>query len=227
MRGVGRPGAVGAHWAVARRRRSRRSARFWFVIPLASGRLLAVAALALALLAACSAPAAVASFDPSQPCGGADAQHMPGAYPELEQTIPTSLGGEPATQRESGRYCSAATLGPLVEAGIAEARFGAATWDRGGGKAISLVTFEAPGLTADGLYQSYLAGAVGNTKIHDLETSTPTLGGSPGHRLAFLNGDSSFQRILVWPGDRTGQVKVILAADLVDSDIQAAVDAFR
>ena len=197
------------------------------MIPLGSGRLLAVAVLTLALLAACSAPTADASFDPSQPCAGADAQHMPGAYPELEQTVPTALGGEPATLRESGRYCSATTLGPLADAGITEAHFGAATWDRGGGKAISLVTFEAAGLTADALYQSYLAGAVDNTKIHDLQTSTPTLGGSPGHRLAFLNGDSSFQRILVWPGDRSGQVKVILAADLVDSDIQAAVDAFR
>ncbi len=116
---------------------------------------------------------------------------------------------------------------PWSKRGSRETHFGAGTWDRGGGKAISLVTFEAAGLTADALYESYLAGAVGNTKIHDLETSTPTLGGSPGHRLAFLNGDSSFQRILVWPGDRPGQVKVILAADLVDSDIQAAVDAFR
>ena len=153
---------------------------------------------------------------------------MPGAYPELEQTIPAAARGR------AGRPCASragtARRRPS-EAGRggdrARPTSGPATWDRGGGKAISLVTFEAAGLTADALYESYLAGAVGNTKIHDLETSTPTIGGEPGHRIDFLNGDSSFQRILVWPGDRPGQVRVILAADLVDADIQAAADAFR
>ena len=152
---------------------------------------------------------------------------MPGAYPDLEATLPAALGGEPAANRESGRYCSAETLGTLSEAGIAEVHFGAATWDRGSGKAVSLVTFEATGLTDQAVFDSYIAGAAANDKIHDLATSTPTLGAGPGHRLDYLNGDSSFQRILVWPGDRAGRVRVVLAADLVDADIQAAVDAFH
>jgi outer membrane murein-binding lipoprotein Lpp len=182
---------------------------------------------AVGILAGCSGPAAPASFDPSQPCGGVAQQTMAGAYPDLEATVPSTLAGQPATGRESGRYCSAESLGTLAEAGIAEVHFGAATWDRGSGKALSLVTLEAVGLTDQAVFDSYIAGAVGNSKIHDLATSAPTLGGGPGHRLDFLNGDSSFQRILVWPGDRTGRVRVVLAADLVDADIQAAVDAFR
>ncbi|MEA2537669.1 MAG: hypothetical protein QOF11_1903 [Chloroflexota bacterium] len=181
----------------------------------------------LALTTACSGPAAPASFDPSQPCAGVAEQTMAGAYPDLEATIPSVLAGEPSTARESGRYCSPDTLGTLVQAGIGEVHFGAATWDRGSGKALSLVTFEAAGLTDQAIFDSYVAGAVANGKIHDLATSAPTLAGGPGHRLDFLNGDSSFQRILVWPGERTGRVRVVLAADLVDADIQAAVDAFR
>lgn len=181
----------------------------------------------LVVLAACSGPAAPASFDPSQPCGGAAEQRMVGAYPVLEATVPSTLAGEPSTARESGRYCSAETLGTLVAAGIDEVHFGAATWDRGSGKGLSLVTFEAAGLTDQAVYDSFVAGAVGNDKIHDLATSAPILGSGPGHRLDYLNGDSSFQRILVWPGDGPGRVRVVLAADLLDVEIQAAVDAFK
>jgi hypothetical protein len=193
------------------------------VIPV---RLAAVIVLA-ALAVACAAPAAPESFDPSTPCAGADEQRMAGAYPELEAAVPSSLAGQPPTVRTSGRYCSAVTLGSLLDAGITEAHFGAATWDQGGGKGISLVVFEAAGLTAQAVFDSYLAGAQANSKVHDLEVASPTLAGSPGHRLDFLNGDSSFQRILIWPGDRDGRVRLILAADLLDSEIQAAVDAFR
>jgi hypothetical protein len=192
-------------------------------------RLRSVAALAVALvgLAACSGSAASASFDPGQPCGGAAEQRMAGAYPDLEATLPSALASEPPTSRESGRYCSAETLGKLAEGGIGEVHFGAATWDRGSGKALSLVTLDAAGLTDQAVFDSYVAGATANGKIHDLATSAPTLGGGPGHRIDFLNGDSSFQRILVWPGDRAGRVRVVLAADVLDADIQAAVDAFR
>ena len=190
-------------------------------------RLPVLALLALVVVTACSSAAAPASFDPAQPCNGADEQRMSGAYPELEAAVPALLAGEPATVRESGRYCSPTTLGKLAEAGIGEARFGAATWDRGSGKAMSLVVFDAAGLTPDIVYESYLSGAQLNEKIHDLQTSTPTIAGQPAHRMDFLNGDLSFQRILIWPGDRPGLVRVLLAADTVDAEIQAAADAFH
>ncbi len=186
-----------------------------------------VAALALVTVVGCSDAAVPASFDPTQPCAGADEQRMPGAYPDLEATIPNELAGVAATTRESGRYCSPTTLGTLADAGIDELHYGAGTWDRGSGKAVSLVTLEAAGLDAKAVYGSYLAGAQGNAKVHDITPTQPVLGGKPGYRIDFLNGDSSFQRILVWPGDRDGRVRVVLAADLLDSDIQAAVDAFH
>ena len=190
-------------------------------------RLAGLIALALAVIVGCGGQAAPASFDPAQPCGGADEQQMAGAYPELEGTIPAALSGQAPTSRLSGRYCSSKTLGKLAESGIAEAHYGAALWDRSGGKAISLVMFDAAGLTAQVVYDSYLSGALANSKIHDLQTSSPTIAGQPAHRMDFLNGDSSFQRILIWPGDRAGRVRVLLAADLVDAEIQAAADAFR
>ena len=130
---------------------------------------------------------------------------MAGAYPELEAAIPTTLDGD--RRHQPG-------IGPLLLGGDArQARRGGRsprpTSGRrpgiaGGGKAISLVMFEAAGLTDQAVYESYLAGAQANTKIHDLTTTEPTIGGAPGHRLDFLNGDSSFQRILVWPGRPAG-----------------------
>jgi hypothetical protein len=186
-----------------------------------------LATLTFALAVGCGGPTAPASFDPAQPCNGADEQRMAGAYPELEGAVPPALAGQAATARESGRYCSPKTLGNLAEAGVTEAHYGAATWDHGGGKAVSLVMFEAVGLTDQVVYDSYLAGAQANSKIHDMKTSSPTIAGQPAHRMDFLNGESSFQRILVWPGDRPGRVRVLLAADLVDAEIQAAADAFR
>jgi len=197
------------------------------VLPRLSVRLAGFVTLALAVVVGCGGQTAPASFDPTQPCNGADEQRMAGAYPELEGAVPAALAGEAATVRESGRYCSPATLGKLAEAGITEAHYGAATWDHGGGKAVSLVIFDAAGLTAQVVYDSYLSGAQANTKIHDLKTSSPTIAGQTAHRMDFLNGDSSFQRILIWPGDRAGRVRVLLAADLVDAEIQAAADAFR
>ena len=184
-------------------------------------------ALALVALAGCSGPTAPASFDPAQACAGADEQRMAGAYPDLEATVPAQLAGVAPTVRESGRYCSSATLGTLADAGFSEVHYGAGTWDRGSGKAVSLVTFEAAGLGTDAVFQSYLAAAQANSKVHDIAQSTPTLAGQPGHRIDYINGDSSFQRILVWPGDGDGRVRVLLAADLLDVDIQAAVDAFH
>ena len=188
---------------------------------------LASIVLAVVTLAGCSGPGGPASFDPAQACAGAAEQRMAGAYPDLEATVPAALYGDASTARESGRYCSPETLGTLSDAGFSEVHFGAGTWDRGSGKAVSLVTMEAAGLTAEAVFGSYLAGAQKNSKVHDVKPTRPTLGGLPGFRMDYINGDSSFERILVWPGDRAGRVRVILAADLVDADIQTAVDAFR
>jgi hypothetical protein len=192
-------------------------------------RRLAVAfAAGLLVVAACSGgTAAPPSFDPSAPCAGADEQVMAGAYPNLETVLPAALAGVVPTNRESGRYCSRTTLGALVDKGIVEAHFGAVTWDRGGGKAISLVLFEANGLTADALFESYQNAAAANSKIHDLRASTLTINGLAARRIDFLNGDSSFQAVIVWSGDGPGRVRVALSADLTTDEVQAALDAFH
>jgi len=190
-------------------------------------RRLAVVLAAGLLLAACSGSApAPASFDPAGSCAGADEQRMSGAYPELEAALPTKLADAAPTNRESGRYCSEQTLGALMAAGIAEMRFGAATWDRGSGKGLSLVLYEADGLTAKALFDTYETSARATSKVHNIRTSEPTIAGGEAHRMDLLN-DESFQAILVWPGDRPGQVRVILAADLTNDEVQAAADAFR
>ena len=121
----------------------------------------------------------------------------------------------------------ATPLGTLFDLGIQEAHFRAATWDLGSGKGLSLVTFEAAGLTTQNLFDSFVAAASINSKVHDPTLTDPTIGGEQGHRLDYLNGDSSFQRILVWPGDRDGHVRVLLAADLLDVEIAAAAAAFH
>ena len=182
------------------------------------------------VLAACTsstpAQSTAPSFNPAAACAGADVQRARGAYPELETALPPTLAAVTPTTRESGRYCARATLGTLLDAGISEAHFGAATWDHGGGKAISLVLFEASGLTAPTLFESYQSAAAATAKVHDIRTEPLTLNGAPGHRMDLLNGES-FQAILVWPGDRPGRVRVVISADLTNDVIQAAVDAFH
>ena len=182
------------------------------------------------VLAACTGstagPSTASSFNPAVACAGADVQRAPGAYPELEAALPSTLAALTPTTRESGRYCARATLGTLLDAGISEAHFGAATWDHGGGKAVSLVLFEASGLTAPMLFESYQSAAAATSKVHDIRTAPVTLGGTPGQRMDLLNSDS-FQAILVWPGDRPGRVRVVISADLTNDVIQAAVDAFH
>lgn len=188
---------------------------------------LLTAGLALAACAGSTAPRSSApSFNPAAPCAGADVQRAPGAYPELETGLPQTLAAVTPTTRESGRYCAASTLGTLLDAGIHEAHFGAATWDHGGGKAISLVLFEAKGLTPSMLFDSYQAAAAATSKVHDIRTKPVTLNGAAGQRMDLLNGES-FQAILVWPGDRPGRVRVVISADLTNDVIQAAVDAFH
>ena len=195
------------------------------MIPRRLATLVAAALLAAAGCANAAAPAPT-SFDPTAPCAGADEQRMPGGYPDLERTIPATLDGVPPTSLESGRYCSPTSLGTLAATGIQEVRFGAGNWDRGSGKAISLVTFEADGLTARSMYDSYLTPARSDSHVHDIVEKDLRVGDQAGYRLDFLNGES-FQRILVWPGAGAGQVRVALAADLTDAEIQAAVDVFR
>lgn len=192
------------------------------------GLTLAVAGL---LVAACAGPPAPSSFDPATPCGGADQQMMKGAYPDLEARIPLEVAGQAADSRDSGRFCSKATLGTLWDAGIHETQFGGGIWafDPGGGTSLpgmQLSVFRAPGLTAQLMADEYRTGAAATSRVTIVSSTSEQMNGRPGFRINFLNGDSH-QAILVWPSADGAVVQVVIAADVDESKVQAAVAAFR
>jgi hypothetical protein len=182
------------------------------------------------LLAAACASSPPPSFDPSTPCGGADRQEMAGAYPDLEARIPRQIDGQAADSRESGRFCSRATLGTLWDAGIHETQFGGGIWalEPAGGTSLpglQLSSFRAPGLTARLVADEYKAGASGANRVTIVSATNEQINGRPGFRINLLNGDSH-QAILVWPSADGAVVQVVIAADVGEAKVQAAVAAF-
>ena len=176
--------------------------------------------LALAL-AACAG--AAPSFDPTGPCT-ADGS-APGAYPELEAGIPTTYEGRAPDTLDSGRNCTAENLGSLGDAGITELRFAGGTWDFGGNRAAALVTFQAPGLTRDGIADFYAESARAANRTEVTGESTPTLAGEATRRLDSTTGNR-LQTVVTWAGAEPDTVHVVITNDLPDPKIEAAVAAF-
>ena len=180
-----------------------------------------------ALIAGCVNDAtALASFDPSTPCNGVDSQAMKGAYPDLEALLPTSLVGVVPTSLVSGRLCSANTLGTLYGRGIHETHFASAIWNRGGGSGIQMTIMEADGLTVPNALESYNSGAANAPKVHSMTTSTITVNGQAGMRLDIENDDYA-QEVVVWPSGIAGRVRVVIASDIHEPDLQVALSTFR
>ena len=155
------------------------------------------------LLAACAGSAPPPSFDPATPCGGVDQQQMKGAYPDLEARVPTRVDGQAADSRDSGRFCSKATLGTLWDAGIHEKQLGGGIWvvEPTGGTSLAglqLSVFRAPGLTAQLQADEYRSGASGTSRVTIVSATNEVVNGRPGYRINLLNGDSH-QAIVVWP----------------------------
>ena len=191
---------------------------------------LALAAASL-LVAACAGSSPPPSFDPATPCRGADRQEMKGAYPDLEARIPVQVDGQEADSRESGRFCARSTLGTLWDAGIQEAQFGGGIWafDPTGGTSLAglqLSVFRAPGLTAQLLADEYKSGADGTSRVTIVSAANEQVNGRPGFRINLLNGDSH-QAIVIWPSADGVVIQVLIAADVGESKVQAAVAAFR
>ena len=181
----------------------------------------ALALLAVALLTgACATPP---PFDPSGPCT-ADGS-APGAYPELEATIPTTFEGRGPDTLDSGRNCSAENLGVLADAGIDEVRFAGGAWDFGGNRAAALATFTAPGLTRDLMADFYTASAKAANRTKITGESSPTLAGRQTRRLDSTTGER-IQTIVVWDGATADTVHVVITNDLPDPKIEAGVAAF-
>jgi hypothetical protein len=149
----------------------------------------------------------------------------PGAYPELEAMVPAIYESVPPETLDSGRHCTAESLGTLREAGIDEVRFAGGTWGFGGIRAAALAVFSAPGLTADKMADFYEASARVANRTQVTGESEPTLAGREVHRLDTETGPRQ-QTVIVWPAAEADVVNVVITNDLPDSKIEAAVAAF-
>jgi hypothetical protein len=176
-------------------------------------RALAVAlAIAALLLAACGN--AAASFDPAGTCGPDG--RAPGAYPDLEAMLPTSLNGTPPGSVDSGRHCSEKALGSLITHGAAGVEFAGAVWDLGNGTGVSSVVFRLAGrdLPATWIAEFYDIGARTARLTGNIETSRPSFPGTGGTwRLDTLN-DLSLQTVVTWQDGSV--VRVVLVASTVN-----------
>lgn len=141
---------------------------------------------------------AAETFDPAGPCV-VDGR-VPGAYPELEARLPGSLDGNAPGNVDSGRNCSDGALGSLISHDIDEIRFAGATWDLGGGLAVSSVVFAtaAGDLPAAWVAEFYEIGARTAKRTANIEASRPVFeGAGETWRLDTLN-DLSFQSVVTW-----------------------------
>jgi hypothetical protein len=176
-------------------------------------------------LAACS-PGADTTFDPSAACAAAARQQMKGAYPALEARIPAQIDGQDPSSRDSGRFCSEETLGSVFDAGITEVHFGGAIWEIGDRGGIQLAAFEADGLTPALLAEEYRRAADESRRTEAVKATTLEVDGRPAWRIDVVNG-SSRQAIVVW-GSADGEVaQVVVAADVDEALLQAAMSAYR
>ena len=175
---------------------------------MSSPRLRPLFALAVALVVATACTGGGATFSPSGPCV-VDGR-APGAFPELERLLPASPSAPPTT-RDSGRSCSDAALGTLVTHGVHELRSAGETWDRGNGNGTTIAVLALPSgdLPPAWAEEFYEVGARTARKTDRIESSRPTIDGSPVFRLDTLN-DLSLQSVLVW-GDAP-VVRVVLVA---------------
>ena len=102
-------------------------------------------------IAACSAVAP--SFDPAAPCVRDD--RGAALYPELEARIPAEFQGRPADRVDSGRNCTARSLGLLLQRGVRTIEFAGGLWETGGRSGVTIALFRADGLqTRDESFQT-------------------------------------------------------------------------
>jgi hypothetical protein len=182
----------------------------------------AISILVPLLLAGCGAFGA--TFSPTGPCT-VDGR-APGAYPDLEASVPRLISGRTATSVDSGRDCSADALGTFASHGITELRFAGATWDEGGGNGVSIAVLALPdrALPVAWAEEFYLVGAQNGKHTGNIQTSRPTYpGAGPVFRLDTLN-DLSFQTVVVWPDGALARV-VIVATQVGPSASRSVHDA--
>jgi hypothetical protein len=181
--------------------------------------------LLILLVAACGgAKIPVTSFDPASACTTDGRQ--PGAYPDLEALLPASYEGKAPASRDSGRSCTTTALGTLASHGIKEVRFAGETWPLGGSTALTMAVFDGTGLDATSMLDFYAVPAQTASHTDKLQVSDMTVGGKPVKRLDVLNSDGTAQTVVTWPDATAGRVHVLLASDLGDSNVAAALATF-
>jgi hypothetical protein len=182
----------------------------------------AAAILAFAVvLGACGSSIPVVSFDPASACTSDGRQ--PGAYPELEAMLPSAYQGKAPDNVDSGRNCTPASLGALVDAGIDGVRFAGATWGLGGSTGLTFAVFEGAGLDAEAMREFYARSASTDRHTEKLSSSDITVGGVTGRRLDVLASNGAGHTIVAWPADRADTVFVLLASDLGDAAVTEAL----
>lgn len=178
--------------------------------------------LAAALLAGCGA-APPPSFAAEGPCDGDG--RLAGTYPELEALLPHAYEGEAPDLVDSGRTCTAAGLSTLAGAGVTDLRFAGAVWDLGGGRGLTVAVFSGANLTPDAMIEFYEEGARNARRTERLEVSDTTVGGRPARRLD-VSWSQTAQTVVAWPSADGRRVNVLLAADLGDTRVAAALETF-
>lgn len=186
--------------------------------------LVLLAAVVLGAVACSGARTLTASFDPALAC--TTDGRMPGAYPDLEALLPTTYDGKPPASVDSGRSCTASALGTLAPHGITGVRFAGATWSLGASAALTVAVFDGAGLDAAEMLEFYETPARSASHTDTYTNSDVTVGGLPGKRLDVLNTDGTGQTIVAWPSSTPGRVHVLLASDLGDAKVAAALATF-
>jgi hypothetical protein len=184
-----------------------------------------VALVAALILGACgSSRVLTASFDPTTPC--TTDGRMAGAYPELEALLPTAYDGKAPTTVDSGRSCTTAALGTLADAGVKGVRFAGATWSLGASSGLTVAVFDGAGLDPAKMLDFYAVPARTASHTDTFRTLDTIVGGQPAKRLEVLNKDETTNTIVVWPAGVDGRVRVLLASDVGDAKVAAALDTF-
>ena len=182
-----------------------------------SGRVL-VALVMVLLASACAG----ARFDPSGPC--TTDGRAPGAYPDLERLVPAQFDGAAATVLDSGRNCSATSLGSLASHGVAEVRFAGGQWHRGDRSGVTMaVLTSVPSLDAAWVGEFYESSARVARHTENVLAGPARIGTVDTYRIETLNDQTSFQTVVVWAGPAAIDV-VIVASDVNEIGSRAAHD---
>ena len=187
----------------------------------------ATALLLAGLVALVAAACGVAGPPPSPdaPCNGVDVDPTPGYYPALESLVPQAIASATPMVVNSGRSCSADTLGDLTQDGITDLHFAGAEFPASDSTGVSLVIYTAPGLTASKLADAFTASANANSSTNQITTSAVTIAGRSGVRMQVNNNDV-IQTIIFWPSGTPDSVDGVLASGVDETQIQAAIAAF-